>query len=65
MPSCGARLGMVVVMVLSPRSDKVWRGAIVPAVAVLLAQLWSASRPMRRGLHRGLRQCLLMFWGAT
>ena len=35
MPSCGARLGMVVVMVLFPRRGKVWHGATVLAVVAL------------------------------
>ena len=35
MPSCGARLGVVVVMVLCPCPGKVCRGATMPAVAAL------------------------------
>ena len=61
--SCGARPGVVVVMVLCPRRGKVWCGATVLTVAALLARLWFASHPVRRGLRRGLRHRLLMFWG--
>jgi hypothetical protein len=44
---------MVVVMVLCPRRDKVWRGA------TMLAVEWFDSRPLRRGPRYGLRHCLL------
>ena len=33
--SCGARLGVVVVMVLCPRHGKVWRGSTMLAVVAL------------------------------
>ena len=41
---------MVVIMVLCPCHGKVWCGAIVLAVAALLAWLWFTSCPMRREL---------------
>ena len=65
MPSCGARPGVVVVMVFSPRHGMVWRGATVLAVAALYAWWWFASHPVRRGLRHGLRYCLLVSWGVV
>ena len=44
-PSCGACLGMVVIMVLCPCHSKVWCGATVLAMAAPLAQWWFISHP--------------------
>jgi hypothetical protein len=52
-PSClgiSVRPGVVVVMVLCPRHNMVWRDATVSVMSALLAQWWFASCPMRRGL---------------
>jgi hypothetical protein len=50
-------------MVLWPRHGMVWHGATMPAMATLYARRWFASHPVRHGLCRGLRHCLLVFGG--